>query len=1232
MESLPGIFFFCYLCVTPVKSQIHDDCPEGWVQSAGQCYRFDFYHAVNYQHASSACQADGAHVVSVNTKEEFNFIAEWLTSNDQNRENQWWTSGVVNGDTLIWEGDGAQVASTSEHWIDEKDFLSDENGNHIVFSYNVKGSRFEWRRARDVMLLPFICEVSLSDAHWIVKQERDHMFGTNITDPNEVKLGPKFIVQPKSILVVANVDQVVIECVAVSNPAPEYAWYRKSGNSRPVLVSGSEHHTITNGKLQITHPLEGRDDGSYQCVASNEMGSVLSESVDISFGYLHEFSNDPPGAVTARQYFGTLMNCRLPAFSPAVNVKWYKEGGGPNFLRTDLHPHQFGSLNGKFYLSEASAPDAGFYHCFVTLMPLPEQDLFPAQAPSKTSLGTELIIVGDAPTEYGPEIHNDFPAVFPTPSLRGETLTLECMAYGKLPLYYSWQRDNGPLPSKAQYSEHDRVITLPNVQLEDSGNYTCKVERAGGVVAEKNLSLAIEAKPFFSFPLKDQHIDIGHELVWPCEALGIPKPTYTWYKNSRPLVNMDGDVEVHANILRIVMADPTKHQGMYQCVATNLHGTSITTAQLRVLAFRPSFARRPLNPYQMGTEGGAVTLVCQPESAPAATITWTKDGSAVSVAEGPDGRILELSNGNLMIRQLQVSDGGLYQCTATNDLGSANSSGLLSVVARTVMLISPSDTVVEVNGTAFLECQASYDARYKDLVYIWDLNGRRIDMQLDPSYKMAKSGSSTGLYITNAQDKHTGLYGCSAVTVDDVVRHTAYLQVYGPPGESGGVVAKVKNRTVTLKWMMGPTNMGDITKFRIEFNTDFNLVWRVLKDDVTYPQAVDNRNNGWCLCTVSDLKPGPSYRFRVIAFNRYGAGPASLPSTLYKIADAAPVVSVGEIRESYGPVGTLAVEWDLLDQEDLTGEATGYAVYYRKKDSTVVETKWSMGTVGGHENKFSALIGVDNYYLEYEIKLAAFNSLGQGPNSTIFVIMSQADMPLGAATKVHLKTYNSTAISVYWTPIPLVREYIRGKVIGYGINYWRPGESMDSSNVYCNEDCGSALLVGLLPRAHYWVNVQVFTTAGMGTVSEDFFGRTYYSAPLLYPEFVTVRSYSSTAVFVHWRGVSTTQKEEPLLGYKIRWWPSTEDIKTANVTVVGDRMTRTVLHGIGVGTVYSLRVMGYSRGGEGKNSPTVYFTLEGQVVYNPVTTEIMNSSPGILANSLLMVVTFGLTCRTNFWL
>uniref|UniRef100_A0A2C9JP95 Ig-like domain-containing protein n=1 Tax=Biomphalaria glabrata TaxID=6526 RepID=A0A2C9JP95_BIOGL len=220
----------------------------------------------------------------------------------------------------------------------------------------------------------------------------------------------------------------------------------------------------------------------------------------------------------------------------------------------------------------------------------------------------ELIVIGETPSDYGPEIHNDFPAIFPTPALRGGTFTIECFAYGKMPLYYSWKRSNGTIPSKVTYSDHNRVLTIPDAQLEDAGDYTCMVNRGNSYTVEKSIQLIVEARPFFTFPLSDKHIDVNQEFVWFCEAQGLPAPVYSWYKDGVPIQHQPGNIEselcylfsnptptyvwlkggirldaaddsrytINSGKLTITEPRDDKDEGQYQCQATNQFGTIIS--------------------------------------------------------------------------------------------------------------------------------------------------------------------------------------------------------------------------------------------------------------------------------------------------------------------------------------------------------------------------------------------------------------------------------------------------------------------------------------------------------------------------------------------------------------------------------------------------------------------------------------------------------------------------------
>ncbi|XP_062566829.1 contactin-like [Saccostrea cucullata] len=179
--------------------------------------------------------------------------------------------------------------------------------------------------------------------------------------------------------------------------------------------------------------------------------------------------------------------------------------------------------------------------------------------------------------------------------------------------------------------------------------------------------------------------------------------------------------------------------------------------------------------------------------------------------------------------------------------------------------------------------------------------------------------------------------------------------------------------------------------------------------------------------------------------------------------------------------------------------------------------------------------------------------------------------------------------------MPNTREAIKGVIQGYEINV----EDANNPNrkgvtAYHYGYMSGNNVIGLEPNTDYWVTVQVFNTAGESNPSEKQLLGTCLNPPLLYPEFVDILSDGPNSVYVKWRGVSTGLFEETLRGYKIRWWLLGENIKSANDTIVG-KQTHGVVYGIAKGYVYALRVLGFSKGGDGKMSPTQYFTLGGRV-------------------------------------
>lgn len=100
---------------------------------------------------------------------------------------------------------------------------------------------------------------------------------------------------------------------------------------------------------------------------------------------------------------------------------------------------------------------------------------------------------------------------------------------------YNWTRKgNVAFPRNAYFASYNRVLVIPQVHVEDEGEYTCRAynDRES---TEHSVILNIQAEPNFTIPLTDKHIDKKGELVWTCEAFGIPDVNYTFFKDGRQL-------------------------------------------------------------------------------------------------------------------------------------------------------------------------------------------------------------------------------------------------------------------------------------------------------------------------------------------------------------------------------------------------------------------------------------------------------------------------------------------------------------------------------------------------------------------------------------------------------------------------------------------------------------------------------------------------------------------------
>ncbi|XP_076362349.1 contactin isoform X1 [Tachypleus tridentatus] len=1211
------MFWFCIVTSSlSVASSI--ECPRGWEPVLESCYKFTRAPLKDLKGAKEKCFAYNAHLVSVNTIEEHSYIVNYLSLNDP-QHRRWFTSGQDEGNNVwVWDGDQTQFTNVDALWLPDQE---KEVGKYLAYNYSKKTNSWGLAKVSSTEELAYICEVHQEDVNEIVIMDRNIDYGIIVNDKRKLPKGPSFLQEPEDGVFDLSgrnqVNYISLRCVAGGYPPPTYTWYKEEYErdnlvNRNIDPLSDYRYTQTDGILIISNPNQTKDRGKYHCSATNKFGTVISQTVHLSFGFIGEF-NKKRSPDYGREYWGKSITCDPPQHYPEVNYYWTRNTF-PNFVEEDQRV--FVSRDGNLYFSNLEKIDRANYSCNV-------QSVI-----SSTGRTGPFFSLRVEPASSGQKLlfPNTFPKSFPEAPLAGQNVRLECVAYGYPVPFYNWTRDGSSrsLPQGSYMINYNRVLIIPNIRVEDMGDYIC-VASSGIESIQKAVSLSIQARPQFTINLDDKVMDTGSTLTWTCEAFGIPDVTYSWWKNGQKLLIdqlMPSDItryHIFENVLTIENLIAERDEGMYQCKATNQLGSTYSTGQLRIITLSPTFEKYPLEKETYAGEGGNVTIPCRPEAAPKPKFTWMHNGVVLSGS----GRIQLIDNGYLYITSVQRGDEGQYTCTAKNPLGSDKSSGNLIVLPKPRLLESPLPKVVaQVNESIELSCEA-YVSDILDLAYIWLHNELRIDFKERPSITV---GSQPGiLRIHNISLADAGIYHCLAKTSVGQIMSPTELLVTGPPGAPGAVL--VEGLTATsgwIQWADGSSNGRRILTYSVEGKTNHDSAWVELASNITTWKRLQGSDRKE-YHMKDGLSPWSTYEFRVLATNELGKGPPSLPSPQYNTKMDKPHVAPTGVGGGGGNTGSLTITWHPLPPQQWNAPQIWYKVYYKPADSDIeyrIKDLKELGNIG----LYAVQVGEENFYKPYHVKVQAINSQGAGPISPEVEVYSAESMPQVQPSQVKALPFNSTALNVSWAPIDYTREKIRGKLIGYRIKYWKENENpqRDSLTLLKRGQESWGLIVGLQPDMKYYVAVMAYNDAGSGTESEPFLARTFKAAPLQPPTSVKVRAISPTSVLVTWRGVIPSSVEEPIQGYKVVYWEADQDFTTnKQVFRYLDGLDLVaVVSGLVPGKVYKLRVMAFSLGGDGKMSSPPWEFRVGEGVVSAYTSSSQNLSFSVTSLFLVTVVLY----------
>ncbi|KAM7387988.1 hypothetical protein PAMP_024192 [Pampus punctatissimus] len=642
-------------------------------------------------------------------------------------------------------------------------------------------------------------------------------------------------------------------------------------------------------------------------------------------------------------------------------------------------------------------------------------------------------------------------------------------------------------------------------------------------------SHALSPPRFTKIPV-DQIGVSGGVVSFVCQATGDPKPRVSWSKkgkkvNSQRIETIEFDEGAGA-VLRIQPLRAPRDENIYECVAENSEGEVTVNARLSIIReeIHSDESLWPLNPLILGTCNAVIMCDWRMKKGDASRVVARKIKE--KKGERKEMALMERDKWKELASRYIIATVAFYFCSTQKShntqlaivrkchtlLNPTCGSKIKSILTKGNILqdssedllpagfpnidMGPQLKVVERTRTATMLCAAS-GTPDPEITWYKDF------LPIDPSasngrIKQLRSGA---LQIENSEETDQGKYECVASNVEGV-RYSSPANLY------------VRVRRVPPRFSIPPMSQeimpgGSVNITCVAVGSPMPYVkWMLNSEDLTPEDEMPVGRNVLELSSVRE-----SANYTCVAMSSLGIIEAVAQITVKSLPKPPGTPMVTETTAT-----SVTITWDSGNPDPVTY----YIIQYRAKSpdskyetvDDITTTRYSIG--GLYPNT------------EYEIRVSAVNTIGQGPPSEPVETRTGEQAPASPPRNIQAQIISQNTMMVRWEEPEEPNGQIKGYRVYYTMDDYQPMSLWQIHNV---QDSIITTIQSLVPQETYTIKVLAFTSVGDGPFSEPIHVKVLQGVPGQ-PSKFQVGAVSDTSIELTWEPAF---EKEGIINYELRY-------------------------------------------------------------------------------------------------